>query len=284
VPQAGSGTAGSSAEPRRLPGLAAVPYAVVSARTWLALVHLFAGLPVGIVGFVLVVTGLAAGTATLAVFLLGLGVYAAMFWLVGLIARLEQARFALLLGVDIPAAPLPPEPVWWRRLLRPMRSAAAWRQVCYAVIRFPLSLVQVILLSVAWSLGPALMALPLYNSALPGGGAHLDGYFAHGAGPMAVSVLAGLLLLLAAPQVTRGLAIMDAALGRPGRPDRPDRRAGDQPGPGDGRGRGGAQAHRAGPARRRAAAAGVAGDGAGPGQGEVLRRPRGGRGHCRPGP
>jgi signal transduction histidine kinase len=213
VPEAGSGTAGSGAEPRRLPGLAAVPYAVVSARTWLAVVHLFAGLAVGVVAFALVVTGLAAGTATLAVFLLGLGVFAAVFWLAGLIARFERARFALLLGAGIPAAPLPPEPVWWRRLLRPMRSAAAWRQVCYAVIRFPLSLVQVVLLSVVWSLGPALMALPLYNSALPGGGAHLDGYVAHGAGPMAVSVLAGLLLLLAAPQVTRGLAIMDAAAG-----------------------------------------------------------------------
>jgi signal transduction histidine kinase len=57
------------------------------------------------------------------------------------------------------------------------------------------------------------MALPLYNSALPGGGAHLDGYLAHGTGAMAVSVLAGVLLLLAAPQVTRGLAIMDAAVG-----------------------------------------------------------------------
>jgi signal transduction histidine kinase len=214
VPEAGPGTAGGSAALGRPSGLAAVLYPVISARTWLAVIHLFAGLVVGVVAFGVVLAGLVTGVATLVVFLSGLLVLAATFGLAGLIARFERARFALLLGVDIPAAPPPPEPVWWRRVvLRPLRSAANWRRVCYALIRFPLSVVQVSLLSIVWSLGPVLLALPLYNSALPGGGAHLAGYLAHGAGPMAVSVLAGLLVLLAAPQVTRGLAIVDAAVG-----------------------------------------------------------------------
>jgi signal transduction histidine kinase len=217
VPDAGSGTAGSSwtAAPGRRASPVAVLRAVVSATTWLAVVHLFAGLLIGSVTFALVLTGLVAGIATLPLCLLGVPVLAATFWLCGLIARAERARFALMLGVRIPAARPPAEPVWWRRMVRPLTSASAWRDVCYALLRFPLSLVQVVVLSVVWSLGPVLLALPLYGPALPGGGPHLDGQLIliRGHWSAAAAVLAGVLLLLVAPQVTYVLAAADAAVG-----------------------------------------------------------------------
>jgi signal transduction histidine kinase len=187
--------------------------AVVSAGTWLAVIHLFAGVFIGLVALVVLVTGIASGIATLPVFFLGVAVLAGTFALCGLFARAERARFALLLGVDIPAARPAREPVWWRRVLRPLRSAAEWRYLSYALIRFPLSVVQVAVLSVVWSLGPALLALPFYNSSLPGGGAHLDGYFVHTPWQLTVAVLLGLGVLLAAPQVTYGLAAADEAVG-----------------------------------------------------------------------
>jgi signal transduction histidine kinase len=71
----------------------------------------------------------------------------------------------------------------------------------------------VVLLSVAWSLGPALLTLPFYGSSLPGGAAHLAGYRIHSAGQLTVAVLLGLGVLLAAPQVTYALAAADAAVG-----------------------------------------------------------------------
>jgi signal transduction histidine kinase len=216
VTDAGAGTAGSggTAATRRRAGLVDALRAIVSARTWLAVVHLFAGLVIGIVTFALVLTGVTAGIAMLPAFLLGIPVLTATFWLCGLIARAERARFALMLGVDIPAARPPAEPVWWRRLLRPLMSAAAWRGVCYALIRFPLSLFQVVVLGVAWSLGPVLLALPFYNSALPGGGAHLDGHLVHGVWAAVAAALVGAGVLLAAPQVTWALAAVDAAASR----------------------------------------------------------------------
>ena len=94
-------------------------------------------------------------------------------------------------------------------MIGPMRSAAGWRHLCYVLVRCLLSIVQVVVLTVVWSLGPALLALPFYNSALPGGGAHLGGYLVHSPGQLTVAVLLGVGVLLAAPQVTYGLAVAD---------------------------------------------------------------------------
>jgi signal transduction histidine kinase len=216
VPVAGSAAAGSSgvtAAPGRRSGPVAVLRAVVSAGTWLAVIHMYAGLFIGIVAFVLLIVGIAVGVATLPVFFLGIFVLAGTFALAGLFARAERARLAFFLGTDIPAARPPQEPVWWRRMIAPMRSASGWRYLCYVLVRFPLSIVQVVVLSVVWSLGPALLALPFYNSALPGGGAHLAGYLVHSPWQLTVAVLLGAGILLAAPQVTYGLAVADAAVG-----------------------------------------------------------------------
>ena len=216
MPDAGSAAAGSSgvtADPARRSGLVAVLRAVVSAGTWLAVIHLYAGLVIGIAAFVVLVAGVAVGVATLPVFLLGIPVLAGTFALGGLFARAERARLAFFLGTDIPAAGPPEEPVWWRRMVRPMRSATGWRYLGYALVRWPLSIVQVAVLSVVWALGPALLALPFYNSALPGGGAHLAGYLVHSPWQLTVAVLLGVGILLAAPQVTYGLAVADAAVG-----------------------------------------------------------------------
>ena len=158
MPEAGSAAArssGDTAAPARRSGLVAVPRAVVSGGTWLAVIHLFAGLFIGIAALVLLIVGIAVGVATLPVFLLGIPVLAATFALCGLFARAERARLAFFLGTDIPAAP-PPHRLRRRRMVRPMRSATGWRYLCYAFVRCPLSLIQVVLLSVAWSLGPAL--------------------------------------------------------------------------------------------------------------------------------
>ncbi len=85
--------------------------ALVSPRTWLAVIHLLAGLVIGMVSFTVVVIGISLGIALLPVFLVGIPVLVAVIWLAGLGARAERARFAVLLGAEIPApAPLPDEP------------------------------------------------------------------------------------------------------------------------------------------------------------------------------
>ena len=192
----------------------AVLRALVSARTWLAVVHLMAGLFIGLPMFIVVLTCVITGVAMIPVLLVGVLLLAGTFWLCILIARAERARFALLLGTDIPAAPLPGGRTWLRRIVAPFTSAAAWRGVLYALIRFPLSALQFVLVTVVWSLGLAMLSVPSYAWALPGGGVHLGGHLIRYPGALIASVLAGLVLLLVSPAVTRGLAAADVAVGR----------------------------------------------------------------------
>ncbi len=58
------------------------------------------------------------------------------------------------------------------------------------------------------------LALPWYNSSLPSGGAKFGDTVLRGTPTMAVSAAIGLVLLLAAPQLTRGFAVADAAMSR----------------------------------------------------------------------
>jgi signal transduction histidine kinase len=65
-----------------------------------------------------------------------------------------------------------------------------------------------------WAAGLVLLTLPLYAGLLPGGAPSVDGTPVRGPVPMAVSVAVGLLVLLASPSLTRGLAAADTAFAR----------------------------------------------------------------------
>jgi signal transduction histidine kinase len=207
-------------------------HATVSARTWLAVIHLLAGFFAGMAGFILVLTGLALGIGLLPAFLAGVPVLIATLWFCRLFARAERARFALLLGKEIPGPP--PEPVpdgrpgWgglWaglgRALWRVIATPVNWRFATYALIRFPISVFQFVVITVVWAVAGALLTVPAYNWAMPGGAAHLGTFRLHGPAELALVALAGLLLLLAAPPLTRAFAGADAEVSgwllRPGR-------------------------------------------------------------------
>jgi signal transduction histidine kinase len=217
VTNRGSGTtAGRSAGAGaaiRPSALTAALRAIVSPVTWLAVVHLLAGLVVGIVTFTIAVTGLSLGIGLLAVFLLGIPVLLLTLWMCDQMARAERARFSFLLGADI-AAPAPSAiaPSGWRRLSAPFLARSSWKHAGYALVRLPLSVLDVCLVTVVWSLAIALLTLPAYNAALPGGSAHLGNFAVRDPWPLAALTLAGLLLLLAAPWLTRALAALDVSV------------------------------------------------------------------------
>jgi len=207
------------------PGVAAATLGpVISAQTWLAVIHLLTGLFLGSLVFVLVVTFAAAGVGLVVVFLSGILVLAATLWLCAQFGRAERARFALMLGRLIPA-PVPPAATLtgWRRLWRITWSSPTWRQFGYALLRLPLSVVQVCVLLVVWAAALALITLPAYSFALPRGGPVLGGQVVRGPGQLAGAVVVGLLVLLAAPWVTQALARLDGAVA--GRLLGPGRRA-----------------------------------------------------------
>jgi signal transduction histidine kinase len=209
---AASGTAGQAGW-GRLAQLLLRP--LVSARTWLAIIHLLAGSVIGLVAFIFVVTGTSVGVALLPVALLGIPVLAALMWLCGQLGVAERARFALLLGDDIPAPPPPADHLTgWRRAWQALAGPVALRQYLYAAVRFPLGLAEALVVLLAWSVGAALAFLPAYDWAVP------PGYIALGnLPPQALltqvgAAAVGLVLLLSAPWLTGALAAADTAVAR----------------------------------------------------------------------
>jgi signal transduction histidine kinase len=192
--------------------------AIVSGRTWLAVIHLLTGMVIGLAAFIFFVTGAVVGVGLLAAALSGIPVLAATLWLCVQFARFERARFAVMLGARMPAPPrnLSSEASWWRRTWRFLASPATLRQFGYALLRFPLSLVQFVIVIVAWSLPLALLGLPVLSWLVPRiwAGADLSGSVLSRPAELAGAGALGLLLLLAAPQLTRALATADIAIAR----------------------------------------------------------------------
>jgi signal transduction histidine kinase len=190
---------------------------LVSARTWLAFTHHVAGLVLSIASFTVVVAGLAVGLATMPLALAGLPVIGVTTRFSTGFAAVERARFALLLDTELPRWPADPRR-GYRWLIVPTRSMlatrATWGQIGYALLRLPVSVVSFTLTVTVWSAGVVGLTLPLYAGQLPGGGPSIGGHLFSGPKPLAICAVAGLVILLAAAPLTRGLGSADAALAR----------------------------------------------------------------------
>ncbi|MGH3215861.1 MAG: sensor domain-containing protein, partial [Trebonia sp.] len=182
---------------------------LVSPRTWLAFTHHLAGWVVGLVFFLIVACGIAIGLTSLPLALAGLPVLGLTLRCADWLAAEERARFAVLLGVRIPAWPADPRR-GYRWLLVPRRATLTGRQtwgtVGYGLLEIVVTTVTVVLCLAVWAVGLVMVTLPLYSGLLPGGSATIGGTALRGPLWLAASVAGGVLVLLAAPQLTRGLA------------------------------------------------------------------------------
>jgi len=188
---------------------------LVSPRTWLALVNHLAGLFIGGAVIFVVMAGLGFGIGLLPFLLVGLPILGVTMRLAGWLAQLERARFGLLLDKQIKEWPAGTRPSFrWGILPRLdiLKSRASWAEIGYAVLRLPFSAVAAAVSFGLWAFGLVMLTLPLYNGLLPNGGAHIGGFLIHGHAVMLFSAVAGCAVLLAAAQVTNGLAVADAAV------------------------------------------------------------------------
>ena len=199
--------------PARL--LAGVAGPLVSAQTWLAAIHLMAGLVTGALAFAIVGSLILLGVGTLWLFLIGLPLLAAAEWLCLLFGRAERARFAITLGVHIPGTRLTVSPGTgrWLRMWRLLATRTARRHAGYALIRLPLSLIETIIVLAIWSFALAMLGLPLFGWMLIQLRWHVNAGVPHPV-TLAVAAAVGLILLLTAPRLTLALAAADTAVAR----------------------------------------------------------------------
>jgi len=190
---------------------------LVSARTWLAFLHNLTGFAFGIASFVIVVVGFALGFGLSPLALVGLPVLGLTARFCDGFAAVERARFAFFLGRDLPRWPADPRRRYrWMLIPTPslLRNRATWGKIGYSLLRLPIGGAAALASVVIWAVGVTGVTAPLYAGSLPGGGLSVDGHAYPGTVPELIAAGIGLVALLAAAPLTRGLAALDAAVAR----------------------------------------------------------------------
>jgi hypothetical protein len=131
-----------------------------------SLAYLVLNLPVGIAGFVFVVTALSVGLST-AIIWVGVPVLALAMLTWRAAARLERRRVHAMLNTYI-ATPYRPLPeglsAQWRTRLK---DGATWKDMAYFVLLLPVGVAEFTMMVVSWSVSLWLLFLPLYFGFLP---------------------------------------------------------------------------------------------------------------------
>lgn len=112
---------------------------IAKPQTYRNIVYLLLGLPLGIVYFTVLVTGVSVGLSMLVVALTGIPILIGLWYVVRGFMRFERGLAVGLLDVDI--APLSPTPTWtgglWQQFKALMRHKPTWLGVQYLLLRFP---------------------------------------------------------------------------------------------------------------------------------------------------
>ncbi|WAL64743.1 sensor domain-containing protein [Amycolatopsis cynarae] len=134
-----------------------------------SLLYLLPNLPLGVAGFAVVSVLTTFGIGTVIVWI-GVPVLAMLVAGARGAASLERLRVHALLGtfVATPYRPLPGDgqAARWRTRLW---DGATWRDITYFVLLLPIGIAEFVILIACWSVGLALLTLPVYFRYLPGG-------------------------------------------------------------------------------------------------------------------
>jgi signal transduction histidine kinase len=191
--------------------------ALAAPSTWLAAAHLLVGGPLGWAYCFVLAMGLLFTVVLLPFAMVGVPVWIITTWVSVAMARIERARFRLLLGVDIPGQPMPPgdrNPLRYGAML--MRDPGVRRRAAYQVVALPLGALTSLIVYLVLAGGVALLAVPvflLFEGPVASTTVFGLPLATTGGGRMMIAG-AGLILLLVAPTIVRGLALLDIAVAR----------------------------------------------------------------------
>jgi signal transduction histidine kinase len=164
--------------------------------------HLVTGAAVGVAGGVIIATLVVAGAVGFLTIVMPVLAAGALLVVSGALTTVQRSRHSAFLGTRWPDPPLPPVTFAPRALLVHVKSPRTWRQFSYHVIASFYGWLAAGIAVAAWTAGPAMIAAPLFGR---GTGLEVRHWILCGS---------GVVLLLAAPWITQGLAWLDGLLGR----------------------------------------------------------------------
>ncbi|MCB5168746.1 sensor domain-containing protein [Streptomyces bambusae] len=212
-------TSTGGATRRRLPPALRAPF---EARTWREFGHLMLGLPLSSLYFAFALTGLSLGAGLLVTFL-GVPVLAAALAMCRGFGAVERGRARMLLGTEV----ADPEPVRAARggalgwMVAMLKSGASWRHMLYSLVHFPWAVFTFTVSLVFVVYGWAALLYPLWFWVFPAftdmpglqlfqNGDHT--FYLDSPLRIALTSVAGLLLVLVTPWLVRGFAAVDRGL------------------------------------------------------------------------
>lgn len=134
--------------------------------------YVLVSFPLGVIAFVLVLTGLAAGIGLLVVFLIGIPVLVGTLYLARGLAEADRARLAPVLRrqrIGVHYRRPQPDAGRLRRLLTPFTEVQYWLDAVHALVRFPVSAVTFSAVVAWWAIALGGLTYALWDWALPHG-------------------------------------------------------------------------------------------------------------------
>lgn len=138
---------------------------IIRPRSYLSILYLLLGLPLGTTYFTILVTGFSLGLGLMVLALIGIPILIGLWYVVQACLQLERAMAVGLVRVDI--EPVDPLPAWpgglWRHFKRFMGHVPTWKGIVYLLLRFPAGIatftiaVTLVSTSVAMAFAPAYM-------------------------------------------------------------------------------------------------------------------------------
>ncbi|ADP82757.1 sensor histidine kinase [Pseudofrankia inefficax] len=191
-------------------------------RAWLATMFSAQTALLGTFSFALVLTLVVAGASTVWLIPIGLPLLWLALALAHQFARFESWRYAAYLGERLPLRPVPPAASpdsgrlgrAWSRMWARLRTGGSWLETVYALFVLPLvGWVGGWVVATFWGGAVAFLLFPAYGHRL-GGPDEVVGVDLGYGGAVAAHVVAGVLALVAAPWLARGLTALELAIAR----------------------------------------------------------------------
>jgi signal transduction histidine kinase len=184
--------------------------------------YVLVGFPVAIGAFILVVTGLSLGTGLLVVWV-GVAVLTATLLAARGMAVVERTWLPVVLRRPLPQpAYLRAEGRPVRRLTTPLRDPQAWLDALHAIVRFPVAIFSFVVTVTFWSVALGGITYGAWDWALPDASRstnnqdllELVGFESTAGRRIALYTVIGVVFAVLVPVVVRGLAVLQASLGR----------------------------------------------------------------------
>jgi hypothetical protein len=156
--------------------------------------YLLLGLPVGIVTFTLIVTGLATG-AGLAITLVGVPIVLATLIVARAMAEGERLHASMVLGERVRGRERRLEGTVWDRARTLATDGATWRDVLWGLLALPIGMAGFALVVTLWTAALGLVSSPVWLWAVPEDGGDPPILDDTGVGYSVLRVLIGLVLI-----------------------------------------------------------------------------------------